>query len=576
MTARAPLGFGVGLRPKHYLEFLETSPAVDWVEAISENFMGIGGRPLAVLEKVRRDRPVVLHGVSLAVASAEPLDERYLKDWKALIDRIEPSIVSDHLSWGRAHGRYAHDLLPVPFTEEAVRHVVERVTKVQDFLGRRIALENVSSYLTFEQSQMTEWEFLAQVAQRADCDILLDVNNIFVSSRNHGFDPDAYLAGVPRDRVAQIHLAGHQRRPELIIDTHDGPVSDEVWALYARALSRFGQVSTLIEWDDAVPPLAELLAEADKAREHAAALPLVPSGVEGLLVKSSRSVQREVGPGAAGVTVPLDFARGERGSSLGSTQHTLFAAICSPEPVSAEAEALLTAHPPLSSKARIEVYAEMYWLRMRDVLRDGFPTVRSALGDENFDALVANFLREHPSTNPSLDRLGRPFPSFLRTASSRWADVAAVEWARAESFIALDGPVVSFADLQAHAPEAWPELSLQAHPAVRVLSLATDPLPALRAKRDGTPIPEPLDAPVEVVTWRNGFVAFHAQVSAQEAAALRRLVEGAALTELLAPFEDLEDGGVAAFEALQSWFTEGMVTSISQLGSGASRDDRAE
>ena len=235
MSTRAPLGFGVGLRPKHYLEFLETSPSVDWVEAISENFMGLGGRPLAVLEKVRRERPVVLHGVSLAVGSAEALSPAYLKEWKALIDRIEPALVSDHLCWGRAHGRYAHDLLPVPFTEEAVRHVVERVSRVQDFLGRRIALENVSSYLTFAQSELTEWEFLAQVATRADCDILLDVNNIFVSSRNHGFDPDAYLAGVPASRVAQIHLAGHQRRPELIIDTHDGPVSDEVWALYARA-----------------------------------------------------------------------------------------------------------------------------------------------------------------------------------------------------------------------------------------------------------------------------------------------------------------------------------------------------
>ena len=272
------LGFGIGLRPKHYREFLEASPTVDWVEAISENFMGVGGRPLAVLEKVRRERPVVLHGVSLGIGSAAPLDPRYLEDWKALIGRIEPALVSDHLCWGRAHGRYSHELLPVPFTEAALQHVVERVSRVQDFLGRRLALENASSYFTFKQSELTEWEFLAQVAQRADCDILLDVNNIFVSSRNHGFDPDAYLAGVPIDRVVQIHLAGHQRRPELIIDTHDGPVSDEVWALYARALARFGKVPTLIEWDDAVPPLEELLAEAQKARAIAGAHSDIPKG----------------------------------------------------------------------------------------------------------------------------------------------------------------------------------------------------------------------------------------------------------------------------------------------------------
>ena len=369
-----PLGFGIGLRPKHYREFLEASPTVDWVEAISENFMGVGGRPLAVLEKVRRERPVVLHGVSLGIGSAGPLDPRYLDDWKALIARIEPAIVSDHLCWGRAHGRYSHDLLPVPFTEEVVRHVVDRVSRVQDFLGRRIALENASSYLTFKQSELTEWEFLAQVAQRADCDILLDVNNIFVSSRNHGFDPDAYLAGVPIDRVVQIHLAGHQRRPELIIDTHDGPVSDEVWALYARALGRFGKVPTLIEWDDAVPPLETLLAEAEKARA------ITPVSL------ALRSGER------AGV-------RGNEQPSLAVAQEILFSAICDPEPVSAVAESLIADHPPLSAKARLEVYAEMYWLRMRDVLRDAFPAVRATLGDELFDANVADFLRAHPSTH---------------------------------------------------------------------------------------------------------------------------------------------------------------------------------
>ena len=513
------LGFGIGLRPKHYTEFLESSPPVDWVEAISENFMGVGGRPLAVLEKVRRDRPVVLHGVSLGIASVETLDERYLKDWKALIERIAPSIVSDHLCWGRAHGRYSHDLLPVPFTEEAVKHVVERVQRVQDFLGRRIAVENVSSYLTFAQSELTEWEFVSEVARRADCELLLDVNNIFVSSRNHGFDPDAYLAGVPVDRVVQIHLAGHQRRPELIIDTHDGPVSDEVWALYARALDRFGAVSTLIEWDDGVPPLDVLIAEAEKARAMKPTVSLSPAGER----------------------------VGERGrpadARLLSAQHTLFSAICDPTPVSEEAEALMAPHPPLSPRARIEVYAEMYWLRMRDVLRDSFPQVRKALGDEDFDALVADFLREHPSTHHSLDRLGAPFPGFLKSASPEHADTAALEWQRAASFIAPDAPVATFAELQAHPSETWGELFLTAHPSVRVSS--------------------------GKVSWRKGFVVFHSDVKEREVEALRALMKGAPLPELLAPFEDLDDGGVAAFEALQSWFTEGMV---SRLGSAPSRE----
>ncbi len=537
------LGYGIGLRPKHYREFLEASPAVDWVEAISENFMGVGGRPLAVLEKVRRERPVVLHGVSLGIGSAEPLDQRYLEEWKALITRIEPAIVSDHLCWGRAHGRYSHDLLPVPFTEEVVRHVVERVSQVQDFLGRRIALENVSSYLTFEQSELTEWEFLAQVAKRSGCDVLLDVNNIFVSSCNHGFEPDAYLSGVPVEHVKQIHLAGHQRRPELIIDTHDGPVSDEVWALYARAMGRFGDVPTLIEWDDAVPPLETLLAEAEKARKV-----------------------RPVSLSPAGERV------GERANTglgtLESTQRALFAAITDANPVTPEAEALIAEHPPLSSKARIEVYAEMYWLRMRDVLRDAFPTVRARLGDETFDANVADYLRAHPSTHHSLDRLGRSFAGFLQD------DVAAVEWARAESFIAPDAQASSFEQLKAHAPETWGELELKAHPSVRVLCLESDPLPALRAQREGQPVPETVATPTNVAVWRTGFVTFHVAVSSPEATSLRRLIAGAPLTELLEPFEGLDDGGTAAFEALQSWFTEGMVAAL--VGSAMHHDERAE
>jgi uncharacterized protein (UPF0276 family) len=260
------LGHGVGLRSKHYGAFLDSNPAVAWVEAIAENFMGLGGRPLAVLEKVRRDRPVVLHGVSLGIGSVEPLDQAYLKQWKQLIDAIEPALVSDHLCWGRAQGRYSHDLLPLPFTREAIDHVVQRVDVIQNFLGRQLVLENVSSYVTFRQSEMPEWQFVSEVAQRADCKVLLDVNNIYVSARNHGFDPQQYLAGVPVDRVAQFHLAGHQDRGTIVIDTHEGHVSEAVWSLYRDALKRFGgAVPTLIEWDEGVPELEVLLAESQKA-----------------------------------------------------------------------------------------------------------------------------------------------------------------------------------------------------------------------------------------------------------------------------------------------------------------------
>lgn len=264
--SRKDLGHGIGLRPRHYGRFLEERPPVDWVEAISENHLSPGGRPNAVLEKVRRDMPVVLHGVSLAVGSVDPLDPVLLRGLAGLVKRIEPAYVSDHLCWGRHKGRYAHDLLPLPFTEEALRLVVDRVRQVQDVLGRQILLENVSSYVRFRESSMEEWEFVARVAEGADCGILLDVNNVYVSAKNHGFDPLAYLEGIPPGRVGQFHLAGHSDKGSYVLDSHDAAVPDVVWELYRAAVRRFGRVPALVEWDERVPPLEELIAQSARAR----------------------------------------------------------------------------------------------------------------------------------------------------------------------------------------------------------------------------------------------------------------------------------------------------------------------
>lgn len=263
------LGHGIGLRSEHFAEFLAGNVRVDWVEAISENFFQEGGRPRAVLETVRQQMPVVLHGVSLSIGGPDPLDAQHLRRLKALARWVEPAWVSDHLCWGTHGGRYLHDLLPLPFTEESLAHVVARVGQVQETLGRQILLENVSSYLTFSASTLTEWDFLAEVAARADCGILLDVNNIYVSARNHGFDAEAYLKGIPVERVGQFHLAGYSDRGTHLLDTHDSPVTDPVWALYREAVRRFGPVTTLIEWDADIPPLERLLEESRHARQVA-------------------------------------------------------------------------------------------------------------------------------------------------------------------------------------------------------------------------------------------------------------------------------------------------------------------
>ncbi|MGQ0509636.1 MAG: MNIO family bufferin maturase [Betaproteobacteria bacterium] len=260
------LGFGLGLRPKHYRAILATRPRVDWFEALTENYMVPGGAPLHWLDQVRERYPVVLHGVSLSIGGTDPLDRDYLRQLKALAARVQPEWISDHLCWTGVAGRNLHDLMPLPYTGEALRHVARRVRAAQDALGRRILLENVSSYVAYRGSEMTEWQFLAALAREADCDLLLDVNNVYVSAFNHGFDPLSFLDGVPAARVRQIHLAGHEHCGDLIIDTHDARVVDPVWSLYAEAVRRFGPVPTMIERDARIPPLAVLVRELDRAR----------------------------------------------------------------------------------------------------------------------------------------------------------------------------------------------------------------------------------------------------------------------------------------------------------------------
>jgi uncharacterized protein (UPF0276 family) len=261
------LGVGVGFRPKHAMAVLAgPPPPIDWFEVTSENFMVDGGRPLANLERLRARWPVVPHGVSLGLGSAGSLDVGYLKRLRELVDRLDPPWVSDHLCWTRAGGHDLHDLLPLPHTRAVVEHVADRIKRVQDVLRRPFAVENVSSYMTFRESTMTEWELLGEVAERADCGILFDVNNVYVSARNHGFDAATYVDAVARDRVLQIHLAGHTDAGTHLLDTHSDHVCEAVWSLYDRTIRRVGAVSTLIEWDEAIPEWPVLEAEATRAK----------------------------------------------------------------------------------------------------------------------------------------------------------------------------------------------------------------------------------------------------------------------------------------------------------------------
>jgi uncharacterized protein (UPF0276 family) len=263
------LGFGLGLRPQHYADILSGDPAIDWFEVISENYMIPGGQPLIMLERIRERYPIVMHGVSMSIASTAPPDVDYLKGLKALADRFAPEFISDHLCWTGVHGVNLHDLLPVPYTGEALRHVVDRIRRVQDYLERPLAIENVSSYVQYAHSEMTEWAFLAEMTAETGCWLVLDINNVFVSAFNHDFDARTFIDAIPRDRVVQFHLAGHEHNVSHIIDTHDALVPEPVWELYRHAVERFGAVSTIIERDDDIPPLAEMVDELDTARRIA-------------------------------------------------------------------------------------------------------------------------------------------------------------------------------------------------------------------------------------------------------------------------------------------------------------------
>ena len=261
-------GVGIGLRVPHYQHIFARKPTVNWFEIISENFMVDGGRPLEILDQILERYRVVQHGVSMYFGSAEPLNREHLKRLKRLVKRTKTPWLTDHLCWGSVDGRYTHDLMPMPYTFEAAKRAAQKVRQVRDFLEIPIAVENVSSYAEFHISEMTEWEFLNEVVERADCGILLDVNNIYVSSRNHTFDPFDYLNSVPPERVAQIHIAGHMKYQKFILDTHDHPVIDPVWALYARAIEMAGPTPTLLEWDDRIPSFNEVHREALKAKRY--------------------------------------------------------------------------------------------------------------------------------------------------------------------------------------------------------------------------------------------------------------------------------------------------------------------
>lgn len=558
---------------------------VDWVEAISENFFGAGGRPLATLDAIRRDIPVVLHGVGLGVGSADAPNRRYLDRLQKLIDRIEPAWVSDHLCWSSYRNQHSHALLPLPYTEEALLAVVERVARVQDILGRRILIENVSSYVGFRSNEMPEWEFLAALAERADCLLLLDLNNVIVSARNHGWEPAAYLDGIPGDRIWQFHLANHTDRGLYKFDSHLGAVPEDVWQLYRDALTRWGPISSLVEWDEDVPAWEELRDEQRKAAAIA----------EQLLGARPR------GPAPAPERPRVDLdalaaasAQATRtGSSSLATGFELFwQAIRFPTGI---ADFLATAPPELrqrfaevfeqsddlSALDRMDIYANDYYWRLAGVLEEHFPTVAWMLGHVRFHNLLTDFVLHEPSHDADLRHYSKPFPEYLVDHTEGMDDpelieVARIELDRVELLDLPDAPMLSLTALETIPLARWPDLRLHACEAMQVRACSRPFSPMWSLCREGRSIEEaqrmhPLE-PSHVLIWRSGLTVFHRDLPPPEARALLALQAGASFLELcMAASGSSDPEGVAGEWAqpaavarwMRRWTADGLLTGMS-------------
>lgn len=508
LIATRGTGFGLGLRTQHYADFLARKQPLDWLEIITDNYLIDGGKPLAVIDAIRRDYPVAMHGVAMSIGASQGVDVPYLQRVKALADRIEPLWVSDHLCWTGPGPEQLHDLYPLPYTDESARHVIAQIRRAQDVLGRRLVLENVSSYIRYRHDSASEWQFLAHIAQEADCLLLVDVNNIYVSSVNHGFDPLSYLHALPAHRVQQIHLAGHSDNGDHIIDTHDHPVALPVWDLYAQACQRFGAVAAMIERDDHIPPLAELLDEMAIARRVAA---------------------EHVAPPEPVAITSITLAPTADPTGLAAAQRHFADRVL--------ANALPPEMPEDLITGRLPIYHHAYRARLAEVLADTYAKTCLYMGSDTFEAHARDYAVAHPPRTRSLNRYGEGLVGTLRAAypdNPELHELAQLDWDLRTRFDSADVPTLETAAAQAS--DTWTTRPGVLHPSALLRAITTNVVGVWNAIHTDDDVPEAvaLPAPATLLVWRKGHQPHFRTLDAAEAAWVQALHAGASVHDACA------------------------------------------
>jgi uncharacterized protein (UPF0276 family) len=561
--------FGLGFRPRYFGDLVDAPPRVDWLELVSENFMAVGGATRRMLDRLAAAYPLALHGVSLSIAGADRLDEEHLAALRALAGAVEPVVVSDHLSWTSRRGHESHDLLPIAYTQAALDHVAARVAHVQVRLGRRLVLENASAYVAFAGAEMDEAAFLAELCARTGCGVLLDVNNLIVNAANLGHDPQRYLDALRPEDVVYFHVAGHRVLPDVRIDTHDAPVPDPVWTLYAQACARFPAAYTILERDERLPSFDDLVDELEVARLHhtAGSAGGSPAHRDDAYRRTARPLQKAGGPPAlpgeaAGAAPALPAVRlaGETpavpggGSHVPAMHDAFFAAMLDESDAPAH---LLATTTPVAPARGVRVYREAYLARLQRGLRDNFPTLAAVLGAARFDRLIADYVATHPPRGWRFGAVGVALPAFIETydfdaevavAPGVLADLAAVEQAELEVHDALDdGPSLAPAALQAVAPEGWPGLRISTGAACRLVRCRADVLAAIETvAAGGTPAAPASDAIGVLIGRRDGDVV-RRRLDAGASEIVARLLAGEPMLEASA---GAAEQGAAAVVAL--------------------------